>query len=197
MVELRAFAAAVLLLLGISALLFHLGLSHRSPKPALVHTAMLPDDTLQDLTERPTPSLLRCQRYCTAHWRLCQGEDVCYSRSNADSTRCMRECMARDGGGRIGALVGAAHNLRSSEHGNLHCQAFWLDVVRRSGTQRGLCDYACGGGGMCDASVPHTCEAYCAQVRAAPTQPSLAKKLRCDLSPILTATFAATVVRDR
>ena len=113
----------------------------------------------------PPPTLLRCKRYCTRHARLCTGKDVCYG--PRDTGRCMRSCMTLDGGGRAGGIAGGARNSGPGA-GNLHCMSFFLDVVERSRVQEGVCDYACDGGGMCDASVAHECGAYCDQMAAGP-----------------------------
>ena len=46
----------------------------------------------------------------------------------------------------------------------LHCRQSYLDVVAKTGVTHGICDYACKGGGMCDASVPFNCKSYCSHM---------------------------------
>lgn len=90
----------------------------------------------------------RCNSFCDTIVEVCTGEDECFGTKE----QCMAECAGWDQGGAKGEVVG---------NNTLHCRQFYLDVVRKVRSPRGICDYACSGGGMCDNSVPLTCDGYC------------------------------------
>ena len=112
----------------------------------------------------PHPSYDRCKLFCQHQAELCTGEHACYlpSETTGRAGRCIKTCLAMDGGGLPGDIVGTPKGE------NMNCLFYWLNLVRETGVQSGLCDYACPGGGMCGPSTEHTCPAYCDQMTVGP-----------------------------
>lgn len=90
-----------------------------------------------------------CGEFCTRVVKRCTGEDSAYDTIKVCRSRCSKWKL-----GVPGDIVG---------NNTFHCRAFWLDYAESPAgkKQRGVCDYAAEGGGLCDASVEHSCGAYC------------------------------------
>jgi len=90
-----------------------------------------------------------CDDFCTRVVKRCKGADSAYTT--------VKECQRRCATWKLGVPGAIAGN------NTFHCRAFWLDYAESPAgkKQPGVCDYAAEGGGLCDASVEHTCGAYC------------------------------------
>jgi len=99
-----------------------------------------------------------CPEFCQRALKICKGHDAPF-----DS---MDECLQRCPTFPTQQSTPYADILGDN---SLPCRQFWLRrvemVLAETGSiPPGLCDYMAEGGGMCDASVPHSCDGYCGQM---------------------------------
>jgi len=100
----------------------------------------------------------RCKAFCDRALKLCTGGDASYDSPDECMDSCAKFSTSKSSGFR-----------EFVNDDSLSCREFWLDRIDKMLKEQkmvhpGTCDYAAVGGGMCDNSVPHNCDAYCGQM---------------------------------
>jgi len=102
----------------------------------------------------------RCKTFCSTALKHCTGDDASYD----SMAECHEKCPTFPR-----TQTTPYRDIQGGD--SLPCREFWLSVVEKMKEKHGsiapgTCDYLAQGGGMCDNSVSHECEAYCGQIDA-------------------------------